>query len=331
MKKIIAIFSMFSILFSLTACNQPAQSDFNIAEIKKILLGKEVNSVVLTTSAGEKITYDTTADFYDIFNKVDFAYEAGEKYSYIAEMKLHDQSKSFIEMNAYYLQDADFYEFRTKKEGDNAVATMEEYAYQKQTEENTLEMSTFCRYTYKDEKAFGGSEMNANGYVIYSSDAYPLIPQSGTELCEMQARSGNLRALVQWTDFFQNYEPFEAGGKTYDYNEFITREYTLYENYIVFKQTAPFLHVNIGLGQDLYLLYMQFLNADCSITQEAYCNVKTGEIEYVKVYGNTIFHTPEFWGRNLELNMQLYIHDIGESEGQQKVDNLIHYVKSNAD
>ena len=327
----IAIFSIFSILFSLTGCNQPAQSDFDISEIKKIVLGKKVDSVVLTTSENEKITYDNQADFYDIFNKVGFAYEDGKKYSYIAETKLQDQSKTFVNMNAYYLEDAEFYEFRAKKEGDNAVAVMEEYAYQKQTEENTLEMSTFCRYTYKDEKAFGGSESDANGYVIYSSDAYPLIPVSGTELCEMQARAGNLRTLVQWTDFFQNYEPFEAGGKTYDYNEFITREYTLYENYIVFKQTAPFLHMNIGLRQDLHLLYMQFLNADCSITQEAYCNVKTGEIEYVKVYGDTLWHLPEYQGRELEMNMQLYIHDIGESEGQQKVDNLIHYVKSNAD
>ncbi len=342
MKKLIAIFALFSIIFSVTSCGKEDKVDsepdfsrmlgkYDILETKDIVLGNEVDSVDFTTKTGEKITVDNTADFYEIFDKVGFKlYENGKKYSCNAETKLGDQSKSFINMNAYVLDGTDLYEFRTKKEADDNVASIYEYASGKLVND-VLQQKEFCLYTYKNEKAFGGTERDEKGVVLYASDAYPITPQTDTELLEMLARSTRLRVTSLFADFFECYEPYETDDKTIDFNEFVTREYKLYENYIVFKQTAPFLDLQSPGGQNLDILYAQLNSANCSITHEAYCNVETGEIELIKVYGETLWHSPEYLNIKLEINMQIYVYNINESEYNEKVDNLIDYVKSKAD
>jgi hypothetical protein len=130
---------------------------------------------------------------------------------------------------------------------------------------------------------------------------------------------------------FKSFEPYESNAKTYDFNDVITREYKLYENYIVFKQTAPFIDVNIWAGLDPAVLYASFTNAECSITQEAYCNVQTGEIEMIKIYGDTLWYSLEYLGQKVEINVQVYINDVAEAKIQQKVDKLIEHVKTSAE
>ena len=51
---------------------------------------------------------------------------------------------------------------RAKKDGDDAVAASEEYRSSQKTEDNKYETITHCRYFYKDEKAFGGTEYGEN-------------------------------------------------------------------------------------------------------------------------------------------------------------------------
>lgn len=332
MKKIIAVLAILSIILSLASCNVNDQDDAE--ETKEIVLGNEVESVVLTTFDGENITIDTGADFYEIFNKVKFWNKSEKKYSYTAETKLDDNSKSFTTMNIYYPANADFtsgslLEAKVKKEGDDAVATIEEYSYSKESADNKREMIIFNNYTYKEEKAFGGSVSDANGYKVYASDEYPIMPEVGSELNDMLVRANHLKMIAVNSSLFQPVEPYEENGKTYDFNDVITREYKLYENYIVFKQTAPF--INVTLGFDAAIMYAAFTNTDCSVTQEAYCNVHTGEIEMIKIYGNTLWYAPGYAGQKMEINMQMYIHDITDAEIQQKVDTLIDHVKTSAE
>ena len=332
MKKIIAVLAILSIILSLAACNVNDQDDAE--ETKEIVLGDEVESVVLTTVEGENITIDTGADFYEIFNKVKFWNKSEKKYSYTAETKLDDNSKSFTTMNIYYPDDFTkgyFIETNVKKEGDDAVAVIEEYSYSKESADNKREMIIFNNYTYKEEKAFGGSVSDANGYKVYVSDEYPIMPEAGSELNDMLVRANHLKMIAVNSQLFQPLEPYEANGKTYDFNDVITREYKLYENYIVFKQTAPFINVNIGAGLDAAIMYALFTNTDCSVTQEAYYNVHTGEIEMIKIYGNTLLYAAGYAGQKMEINMQMYIHDITDAEIQQKVDTLINYVKTSAE
>ena len=330
MKKIIVALLILSIIFSFASCDINDPSGLNIAKTKKIVLGKEVDSVVLKTSEGEKITCEQGTDFYEIFNKVDMGREDGKKHSYIAQVQLQDEAKFFINMNLYYIGNAQYYETRAQKEGDDAIASMERYYYSEMLSGNQYVRTDMERSTYKDEEAFGGQTMGADGSVqIYYSDECPMLPQAGTQLIEMYSMAWYPNTLTNMVPLFESYEPYETNGKTYDLDSFVTRECTLYKNYIVFKQTAPFLC--LPLGVDIEIMHAMFSAADCSVTQEAYCNVKTGEIELIKVYGNTLWHVPGRTGQNVELDIQIYIHDNAASEGEKKADRLFEYIVSNSD
>ena len=328
MKKL-TVLLLFTIVISLASCN--INGALGSIETKEIVLGDEVTSLVLTTVNGEQITCDGEADFYELFNNFELYCKVGEKYSCSAEMKLGDNSKSFNTLNIYYLPNSTLFEATVKKEGDDDVAVIEDYSYSNTLSVNTFERTDFVNYSYKDEKAFGGIVIDANGSTVYASEEYPMQPTVGTELHDMQARAGYLKYIANVPSFFHDFEPYEADGKTYDLNDFITREYKLYENYIVFKQTAPFMYVNISSGYDVAAMYESFSNAECSITQEVYCNVKTGKIEFIKVYGDTLWHLPQYFGQKMEIDLQLYIQDNSQTEGQQKVDKLIEHIKKNVE
>lgn len=325
MKKFIAIFALLAMLLSLTACGEDHQIDFDIAKTKDIVLGNEVDSVTVKTVGGGELTIDGSADFYEVFDSINFEFENGIKCSGIAEIKRGDESRSYINMNSYHLDGEELYEFRAKKEGDGGVAVIEEYSSFKQSEGGS-QMVSFGNYSYKDEKAFGGNE---NG-VKYSTDEYPLFPKSGTELADMQSRATYLRTLIYSTELFARYEAFEINGETYDLDDFAEREYTLYENYIVFKQTAPFLNAYFA-GVDQQLMYMQILNSDLSVTEEAYYSVETGKIEFIRIYGETMWHTAEYAGRKAEMDIKIYVYELEDSESEQKIQGLINRIKSSVE
>ena len=330
MKKITIALLILSIIFSFVACDINDPGGLNIAQTQKIVLGKEVKSVVLRTSEGEKITCEQGTDFYEIFNKVDMGRGDGKKHSYIVQVQLQDEAKFFINKNLYYIGNAEYYETSVQKEGDDAIASMERYYYSEKLSDNQYVRTTMDRSTYKDEEAFCGQTIGADGSAqFYYSDECPMQPQIGTQLDEMDCMAKYLDQLMNMVTLFERYEPYEVNGTTYDIDSFVTRECTLYKNYIVFKQTAPFLC--LPLGMDIEIMHAMFSAADCSVTQEAYCNVKTGEIELIKVYGNTFWHVAGRTGQNVELDIQIYIHDNAASEGEKKADRFVEYIVSNSD
>lgn len=325
MKKLIAIIALLAMTLSLSACGEDQQIDFDIAKTKDIVLGNEVDSVTIKTVGGGDLTLDGSADFYEVFETINFEFRRGVKCSGIAEIKRGDESRSYINMNSYILDDANvqLYEFRAKKDGDGAIAVIEEYSNDKQSAGGSQRVA-FANYSYKNEKAFGGYE---NG-VIYSTDLYPIVPQSGTELCDMQVRADYLRSLIVSTGLFARYEAFEINGETCSFDDFAEREYKLYENYIVFKQTAPFLNAPYGFGVQQDLVYRQMQNSDLFVTQEAYYSVEIGKIEFIRIYGETIWHTPSYYGKKVEMDIKIYVHELNNSEIEQKIEGLINRIKS---
>ena len=337
MKKIISILLLVLMVLSLNSCNingtvDPGHSssseEFDIADTKQIVLGNKVDSVVIKIGTDEEITFDNTADFYEVLANVGALLENGKKYSYVAETQLEDQNRFYSNANIYYFDNGALVESRIKKEGSDDVAVVDEYSFSKQVGDRMV-MDSFARYIYKADKAFGGMVYGENGYESYYSDSFPLIPAQGSELGGMEVESKRSTNILFSTRFFIKNKPFEANGKTYDFDQFVTREYELYENYIVFKQTSPFLIMDIAPGQDPELIYARVENSNCSITQEAYYNVKTGEFELIKLYGNTLWSAYSYTGKSIQINMQIYIHDIKQSEFEQKTDYLFDYVTSN--
>jgi hypothetical protein len=98
------------------------------------------------------------------------------------------------------------------------------------------------------------------------------------------------------------------------------------------RQTAPFISLQFpNFSYDEYVFYKQAEASDCSIIQEAYCNVETGKIELIRFYGDTTMHTSNHWGDKWEVDIKIYVYDIDEAEFKKEVDQLVDYVKSNAD
>ena len=327
MKKIIAAFLLVSTFLSLASCNLINGDRFDIAETKKITLGKEVDSVSLTIG-GEEVTFDYSADFYEIFDKVSLGFDKdGRKYSYIAEMRLEDESLYYVNMNAYYIDDGTYYESRSKKDGEAAFASIDEYFYSRYSEADKIhERKTFGRYVYMDDMAIGGMEYGTNGNTTYSTGLYPLMPNTSSEMGKLYNRSCRVRNLVAYTAFF---DKFENGEGTKDLNELVDREYKLYKNYIVFKQTATVLNLPIHPGQDPDISYALLGNSDYSITQEAYYNLGTGEFDLVKMYGKSVLTTyGEYLLKEFEIDMSIYLHSDAEAEGTKKLNKFIDNVKT---
>lgn len=326
MKKIIAILSLISILFSFSACrNNPFDQRPDYLKERKIVLGDEVTSVDFTSKNGEKTTFYNTDDFYTILDKISVEYENGKKYVFDAKMKLNDESASFINLDWYRYEDDYLQKYKINNEGDRNVALIDKY----ETQGWDIH---FTRYGYKDEEAFCGAERQTSGgsRTEYSSSKYPKVPDVDTELGQMMFLADDFDYFMGAADLFRYYDvPTTA---EVNMNELISVEYKLYKNYIVLKQTAPFITVQFpNFSYDEYVFYKQAQASDCSIVQEAYCNVKTGEIELIRIYGDTTMHTLNHWGDKWEVDIKVYVYDIDEAEFKKEVDELIDYVKSNAD
>ena len=113
-------------------------------------------------------------------------------------------------------------ESRIKKEGSDDVAVVDEYSFSKQVGDRMV-MDSFARYIYKADKAFGGMVYGENGYESYYSDSFPLIPAQGSELGGMEVESKRSTNILFSTRFFIKNKPFESNGKTYDFDQFVTR------------------------------------------------------------------------------------------------------------
>ena len=326
MKKIIAVFLLISMIFCFSSCkNNPFDSDSNFLKKRGIALGDEVTSVEFTSKNGEKTTFCNTDDFYTILDKISVEYEYGKKYVIDAKIKLNDESASFINLDWYHYEDDYLQKYKINNEGDRNVALIDKYGTQGFN-------TRFERYTYKDEKAFLGVERQTGGgsRTEYSSSKYPKIPQTDTELGQMMFLAEDFDYFLGMANLFSYCEVPPTMGV--DINELISVEYKLYENYIVLKQTAPFLTLYFpDVSYNEYIFYKQAEASGCSIIQEAYCNVETGEIELIRIYGDTTMHTLNRWGDKWEVDIKMYVYDIDEAEFKKEVDELIDYVKSNAD
>ena len=326
MKKIIAVFSLISILFCFSSCkNNPFDKRPDYLKERDIVLGDRVDSVEFTSENGEKTTFFATDDFYTVLDKIDLDYTNGKKLVIDAKIQLDDETPIFINEDLYCFEDAYLNKYRIHKEGELSTAVIDLYS-------GSNSNKGFKKYVYKDEIAFYGyvNQSFAGSRNEYSSKKYPKAPEVGTELFEMYSAADDFNGFLGMASIFRYYN---VPSKTeVDINDLISVEYKLYENYIVLKQTAPFITVQASdFMLDERIFYKQAEASGCSIIQEAYCNVETGEIELIRIYGNTKMHTLENWGHKWEVDIKIYVYDIDEAEFKKEVDELADYVKSNAD
>ena len=326
MKKIIAVFSLISILFCFSSCkNNPFDKRPDYLKERDIVLDDRVDSVEFTSENGEKTTFFATDDFYTVLDKIDLDYTDDKKLVVDAKIQLDDETPLYINFEQYCPEDSYLQKYEIHKEGELSTAVIDLYS------EDTIGGKSFKKYVYKDEIAFSGFEgRGTDDKTNYFSSKFPKAPEGGTELYEMYSAANDFNKFLGMASLFRYYNAPATEG--IDINSLISVEFKLYENYIVLKQTAPFITVQSpNFSTDEYIFYKQAEASDCSIIQEVYCNVETGKIELIRFYGDTTMHTYENWGRKWEVDIKVYVYDINESELNKKVDKLADYVKSNAD
>lgn len=336
MKRLFLILLILLSTIFMTSCNDiplpGIKKEPNIFMEKEIVLGEEVSSLKVLNNQGEEITVDYSLSFFELYNSLNpfFASKENKIVSYSGEIQGENDIKSYVHLNIYQDELSMLFHYETSKEGSDDVATVMEYNYLEtfiDEEENEVVSSRmeYSKYTYKDDKAFGGFEENSNGIVNYKNEKYPIVPTTGSELNDMYVRSIILKNYVGLIDnLFPQYGVIDS----INVGEKVTSSYKLYENYIVFEQDNPYL----SLLSEFYdgRLYPQLLkisNGNYSNKVTAYYNIKTGEIETVTLVGQTYIKVVD---RMFDTNITINVFDLDENKYLNKVESLVVYVRGNS-
>ena len=114
-------------------------------------------------------------------------------------------------------------------------------------------------------------------------------------------------------------EVFDTG---LNFNQHVKKEIKLYENYIVFEESSPFLNGHDARrGSREY--YLKCLNKKNIVTQAAYYNINTGQFDCFRLYGETF----DIYSGFVELDVKVYLHNFDEKEAKNKANDLVRYVK----
>lgn len=334
MKKRLLITTMILLCTcTLSSCNK-----LNIVEERRIVLGEEVSSQTINVN-DEVINIDKDSDFYltldqlDTFNKTDnISYKA----SYDAKYKIENEKQMYINQNNYYyknktdeqFEDFSFAERRAKKEGSNAVGEFLDYVHEKLSllDSKVIERDMFTKYSYMSEKAFAGSQLVDGKMKFYSNSRFPTSPEPGTEFAKMESSAKFISQFFVTSHFMTEYNDIEVNDTVLNFNQHVKKEIKLYENYIVFEESSPFVNgygTSIGSPAQKKAYYLRCLNNENTVTQTAYYNINTGKFDCFRLYGETYDHASRF----VELDVKVYLHDFDEKEAKNKVNDLVRYVK----
>lgn len=335
MKKVYLLIATLLLTLMLASCNAATnnQSNSNIFQSKEIVLGNKVDNVKITNSLGVEMNVDNTFDFDELYGHLNQfkPNQKGKMISYNAKIKYGEESKTYVNLNFYTDEFSSLCHFETNKEGSSDLSTIYEYSYveaiQQEGDTAFAKRSQYSKYSYKDELAFIGSDLDENGTRMYASENYPSVPRPDTELCDMQVRSVRLRTLLfRMSSLFPKFGSFEYSGKTYNMDELITSKYELYENYIVLEQNNPFLvSINSPNPEEKMIIYQRALHTKKPVNIKAYYNIHTGEVESVTMNG-TYFDA----GIEVQIDITAYVFDLDKETYSNEVSSLIDFIQKNS-
>jgi hypothetical protein len=331
MKKTLLITTMIL----LCTCTLSSCKKLNIVEERKIILGEEVSSQTINVN-DEVINIDKDSDFYLTLNQLNTINKTGNvayKASYDTKYKIENEKQMYINENHYYYrnqtdeqsEDFSFVERRAKKEGSNAVGEFLEYDYIKLSllDKKTIKRDMFTKCSYKFEKSFGGQQLVDGKMKLYSNSRFPVYPELGTELAKMESSAKFLRHYFI-TNRFMRENDIEVSDTVLNFNQHVKKEIKLYDNYIVFEESSPFLLLSgIGNLDQIKENYLKCLNKKNIVTQAAYYNINTGQFDCFSLYGEAF----DIYSGFVELDVKVYLHNFDEKEAKNKVNDLVRYVK----
>ena len=328
MKKIFLLLFMLLFVLTLVSCG-----DKKTQEIEKIKELVPVDSVMVKDENEEEFLITKNTPFYDALNCFDLTYKENKMIEFDSKIKLGDNEKAVATVIAYYANNNDYLFDYELKDG---IRTFTAQEYFKTVYQDNLNWSrkTFSKYTYGFQKAFCGQEIiceNANNTLItYSNINYPLTPNPGTDFSNAEAQARKLTQMLIFFSFFIKYDDFVFDGEKIVVEDYVTRSFELYEDTIVFTQTAPFVTDRImGPNSTKYAFYKNCISGGCEITQTVMFDLKTRQIEYVEVKGNT-FSSAIQTNFPLEVDVIAKVSKLDVNKYEEVVNTLVDYVMKNS-
>ena len=332
MKKILILLFMLMLTLTLVSCNDEKTEDKTEKEKTKELI--PVDSVTVKDEDKEDFIITKDTPFYDALNCFDLTYTDNKMIEFDAKIILGDNDTANVTASLYYPNIHEFL-WDVKLNESNKTFTLQEYLKEVYTDPLNHTRMVFAKYQYGLEKAFSGQELVYEDGIVTSNDLYsnynyPMQPPAQTDFGNAHVKANYLVLFLNRFTLFQEFNDFEFNGKTIILEDYVTRSIELYEDYIIFKQTAPFaVNAYAGTNETKYAYYIGCINNELEITQTVMFNLKTQQIETVEVKGNTRSALIQI---NLPIEVQITakILTLDTAKYEKVANELIEYVKENS-
>ena len=303
MKKLISIVVIIIFLFSLTSC-------FN-GGISKPKTGGKVEEITLTTKSGERVTINKNTDPVYLYKLIEELYEDDYCYEYYG--KFIKQFNEHIN-NTYkgLLIANDFYTHYTFK---NDFFRLKHYSYYEQSNNGVyIDM-------VKNKPLYGSAKYNNTRYLFLNDgNEVRSYPPSIIEMSEND--NEKLCLYITYGNAWQSSIVAEGVLGGFYIEEFVdkfTYDFTLTENYIIFKVQQP-IGVIFNHGMTLAIS-----DKEGSFKKEIYFNIETNKIDYVKTKANVYNH---FTGRD-QFKYNYVLSRVDKSVFDAELEFLKQYTKEN--
>lgn len=323
---------------SLPEVETPNKSD-------EIILGDEVSSQTFIDYEGFEHTITKDSDFYDILKIIGNPYFLNVKASYYMEESINDEQKVISSGDIWFNEKSTLFISQARFADSVNNAYIQEYSFSDYILKDgnmSRTFNTFNSYTYLNEKAFGGQEINdlEGIYNHYYSYDYPMMPPSFSDdpdakLGILHARADRIRQIINIEKPMIYHYPnnYEVNGKVIDLDSYITESFKLYDNYIVLEQISPFPSTfNTFIGKDIekYALINGCIANGISAKHTIIYDISKGKIVSYSISG-TVYSVKIAPLLILNINITFKFNDIDENEYNAKLNNLIKYVKDNTE
>lgn len=346
MKKFIILTILLLSLFLISCEKSEEEKKDNQNDISS--LGKEVDTILYTSTNGDEITLNKDMEFYDVLNILGISNPINnKKYSVNAEFQIENENRIILNAEFCSVKDGSLKIVNANYSNSEDVFVMKRFFSTNIDYNENIALSTvndFNYYEYESDVAIYGfesySEKISNGReytqslcvnTYYQNENYPSSPLENTRMHDIYEDSELVFSHINtFSTYFDQFpENIEIDGVTYNLEQNVIRTFTFYENYILLEQTSPyaikpFRGVNLENTKDYY---KSCLNKSLSFTQKVVYDVNKRSVAEVSLTGNTM----SWWYlENLEITIDINIKnfEINEIEDSKKVEDLISYIKS---
>ena len=273
MKKIFILLFVLLFAVTLTACNSDKTVEKTRTETKEKT--KElvpVDSVTVKDENEEDFIITKDTPFYDALNCFDLIYIENKMIEFDSKIKLGDNDTANVKAT-YYCINQNAFLWEVKLTEDKKTFTLQEYLKEVHTDALDYTRMTFSKYTYGFNKAFAGQEVVCvEGKVIsndiYSNYNYPMLPPAQTDFGNAHSKANYLIRFFNSFTLLPEFNDFEFNGEKFVVEDYVTRSFELYEDSVIFTQTAPFIMNRFSFSDaSKYAFYTGCISDNCEITQ----------------------------------------------------------------